>query len=74
MKFETTGSIARKLGIDRDVVNYALRKGRVNPIGRAGIVRLFEPGAVGVVRKMIASKRQRKVADTILDQQPPIIA
>lgn len=59
MEFETTGSIARKLGIDRDVVNYALRKGKVAPIGRAGIVRLFEPKAVNVVKKMLASKRRR---------------
>ena len=60
MEFETTGSIARKLGVDRDVVNYMLRKGNVDPIGRAGIVRLFEPSAVDVVRKMLASKRKNR--------------
>ena len=39
MDFLTTGDIAEKLNVDRDVVCYALRKARVQPVGRAGQVR-----------------------------------
>jgi len=72
MEFITTGVIAERLGVDRDEVAYALRKGRVTPIGRAGIVRLYGPESIDVVKKIIASKRRRFV-DTILDQHPPVV-
>ncbi len=49
MDFLTTGDIAEKLNVDRDVVCYALRKARVQPVGRAGQVRLFSATAIKIV-------------------------
>jgi len=72
MEVITTGVIAERLGVDRDEVAYALRKGKVAPIGRAGIVRLFDSEAIVVVQKVLASKR-RRLADVILAQHPGII-
>ena len=58
MDFLTTGAIAKRLGVDRDVVAYALRKGRVEPIGFAGQVRLFSDDALIVVREFVAHRRR----------------
>lgn len=63
MNFVTTGDITKKVratGVqaDRDAVSYALRKAGVEPIGRAGIVRLFSESAVDSVREFLERKRQ----------------
>lgn len=57
----STGQIARQLGQDRDRVSYALRKSGVEPVGRAGIVRLFPRSAVDIVKQFIET-RDRKEA------------
>jgi len=57
MDFLTIGDIAKKLDIDRDAVAYAVRKTNIEPVGRAGIVRLFSGTAVVTVRTFIATKR-----------------
>jgi len=57
MNLLTTGNIANKLGVDRDAVNYALRRANVAPVGRAGIVRLFSEDSVEAVRKFLKQKR-----------------
>ena len=58
----TSGQIAEKVGDDRDRVAYAIRKTGIEPIGRAGIVRLFAPSAVDTVRQFLQTKRQRNGA------------
>ena len=37
----TTGTIAKKLGVTRAKVSYAIEKGKIEPFMRAGIARLF---------------------------------
>ena len=65
MNFLTVGDIAQRLKVDRDKVSYAVRKANIEPVGRAGIVRLFSGNAVEMVKKFIDSKRQsRKEAAT----------
>lgn len=73
MEVITTGVIAERIGVDRDEVAYALRKAKVAPIGRAGIVRLFEPEAIEIVKQTLASKRKRFV-ETILAEHSTRIA
>jgi len=58
MDIMTVGDIAKELKVDRDAVTYAVRKANIEPVGRAGIVRLFSGNAVGTVRQFIKSKRQ----------------
>jgi len=55
----TTGQIAEVTGEDRDRVSYAIRKAGVEPVGRAGIVRLFPPSAIEIVRTFLNAKRKR---------------
>lgn len=62
MVFVTSGQIAQEMNEDRDRVAYALRKTGTEPIGRAGIVRLFAPSAVDIVRKFLAGTGQRRGA------------
>jgi len=62
MNFLTVGDIAQRLKVDRDEVSYAVRKANIEPVGRAGIVRLFSGSAVGTVKKFINSKRQSRKA------------
>lgn len=54
----STGQIAEQIGEDRDAVSYAIRKGGVQPVGRAGLVRLFPQSAVDTVRTFLAGKRK----------------
>jgi len=56
MDFLTTGDIAKELGADRDAVAYALRKTKTEPVGRAGIVRLFSGAALAKVQSFLDSK------------------
>jgi len=60
MNLLTTGDIAQKLNVDRDAVSYALRKGKILPIGRAGIVRLFPGTAVVAVKGFLDSKKRTR--------------
>ena len=63
MNLLTSGDITKSLNIgglkvDRDAVSYALRKGKIQPVGRAGIVRLFPGTAVSAVKDFLDSKRK----------------
>jgi len=58
MDLMTVGDIAKKLDIDRDAVSYAIRKTNTQPVGRAGIVRLFSGSTLATVRDFISSKRR----------------
>ncbi len=59
MNFLTTGDIARQLDVDRDVVVYAIRKNKIEPVGRAGLVRLFSASALISVEKFLDAKKQK---------------
>jgi hypothetical protein len=52
-------SIRRETGHDvgRDAVNYAILRVGVQPIGRAGRVRLFPPSVVATVKSFLDAKR-----------------
>jgi hypothetical protein len=56
----STGQIAAELHTDRDRVSYAIRKARVEPVGRAGMTRLFSQNAVEIVRDFLAAKRESR--------------
>jgi len=58
MDFVTVGDIAKRLDVDRDVVSYAIRKMKIQPVGRAGIVRMFTGAAQAKVSKFLNSKRR----------------
>jgi hypothetical protein len=54
----STGQIAAEIGADRDADAYAIRKAGIEPVGRAGLVRLFPQSAVDTVRTFLAGKRK----------------
>jgi hypothetical protein len=58
MNFLTVGDIAKELDIDRDAASYAIRKANIQPVGRAGIVRLFSDSTVEIVKNFINSKKR----------------
>jgi len=53
MGFVTSGSIAERLGVDRDKVAYLLRKANVKPLGRAGIVKVYSEATVETVAELL---------------------
>ena len=56
----TSGDIARQENTDRDSVCYALRRIGAEPVGRAGIVRLFDASVTETVRNYLRNRKQRK--------------
>ena len=67
MRFVTSGDITRILvgqGYDIDLgdVSYALRRLKAQPIGVAGITRLFRPEAVERVRDFLNTKSRKEVS------------
>jgi len=71
MSILTTGSIAERLqaagyDVTRDRVQYLIRKARLEPQGRAGIVRVFGPEALAVVRRALD-------AELPVDRHPSVI-
>ena len=64
MGFLTTGKIAQETGEDLCTVSYALRRLRIQPLGRAGQVRIFPESAINQVREFLASKPHRNKPTT----------
>jgi hypothetical protein len=58
----STGQIAAEIGQDRDRVAYAIRKAGVQPVGRAGMVRLFPESAIAAVKGFLATGRYARQA------------
>ena len=56
----TSGQIAKKLNVDRDKVNYALRKLAIKPIGRAGQFRVFPEAAIKSVQAFLRRGSAKK--------------
>ncbi len=75
MGINTTGTILQQLRaegfpVDRNRVAYLLRKGEVQPLGRAGIVNVYPDEAVDAVRDLL-----RQAADVplhLVNQHTPI--
>jgi hypothetical protein len=61
-QLRTPGIIAAELDAPLGRVLYILRKRRIRPIGRAGILRLFDQVAVETVREALEDMDQRKGA------------
>jgi hypothetical protein len=57
---QITEAIRKETGgdVNRDMVNYAILKAGIKPVGRAGLVRLFPQSAVDTVRAFLATKRR----------------
>ena len=60
MKLFTVGDIARKLRISRNNVHYLLLVAHVEPVQRAGHIRLFAPEAVEAARQVLLARRRRR--------------
>ena len=77
MAINTTGTILQQLRtegfrVDRNRIAYLLRKGEIQPLGRAGIVNVYPDKAVEVVRTLL-----QQSADTALEHihtHPPVMA
>jgi len=62
-QLRTPGVIADELGVPLSRVLYVLRQRRIKPIGRAGIIRLYDREAVETVRaELLAIDQQREVS------------
>lgn len=59
-QLRTSGVIADELGEPLSRVLYVLRKHNVRPIGRAGVIRLYDRAAVETVRCAISEINQRQ--------------
>jgi hypothetical protein len=59
-QLRTPGVIAEELGVPLSRVLYVLRKYNVWPIGRAGVLRLYDRSAVDAVRNALRAMDQRQ--------------
>jgi len=62
-QLRTPGVIAAELDEPLTRVLYVLRKCRIKPIGRAGVLRLYDRSAVDAVRDAIRRIDRRREAD-----------
>ena len=53
----TLSLMAKELSVDRDKVNYLVRKLGIEPIYIAGTTRLYDPGVLGQVREGLENLR-----------------
>ncbi len=56
----TVGDIARRIGVPRARVDYALDKAGIRERARAGILRLFSPDQLPVIEAALATVRSRR--------------
>ena len=61
----TVGDIARELEVPRARVDYALEKGGIREKGRAGILRLYSPEQIPVIRAALGTVRSRRPKATV---------
>ena len=59
-EFFTVGDIARRIGVPRARVDYALDKGGIRERGRAGILRLFSIDQIPVIEAALGTVRTRQ--------------
>lgn len=60
-QLRTPGVIASELGAPLSRVLYLLRKLNIRPIGRAGVLRLFDRKAVEIIRAELQSAKRPEV-------------
>ena len=58
----STGDVARRLGCARWEVAYALERSGIQPVGRAGGVRLFGEDQVSAIAAAVAGRQARGTA------------
>ena len=56
----TVGDIARRIGVPRARIDYALDKAGIRERGRAGILRLFSVEQIPVIEAALQTVRTRK--------------
>ena len=56
----TLGDIARRLGVRRAQLQYAVEKVGIRERGRAGILRLFSPDQIPVIEAALGTVRSRR--------------
>lgn len=70
MLFLSTGRIAEEIGEDRDSVSYAIRKAGIQPVGRAGLVRLFPQSAIDAVKGFLNTRRPAQATPELQEVSP----
>ena len=55
----TVGDVARRLEVPRARIDYAVTKAGIQERGRAGILRLFSPDQLPVIKAALATVRTR---------------
>ena len=67
----TIGDIARKLGIARTRLEYAIEKAGIRERSRAGILRLFSSDQVPVIEAALATVRTRRAHVATAEETRP---
>lgn len=74
MLLVTTGKIAELLHVDRDRVSYLIRKSGILPVGRAGMIRLYDPAVVEIVGQLLDFRPLRSTdLEMVLSHYPAVI-
>ncbi len=58
--FLTTGQVAQQANIPLWKAQYLIKTRGIKPIGRAGVMRMFSPDVVGVLRSELHSIQAKK--------------
>ena len=61
----TLGEIARRMGVRRSRVDYAVEKAGIQERGRAGILRLFSASQIPVIEAALSTVRTRRPATSV---------
>ena len=61
----TLGEIARRMGVRRSRVDYAVEKAGIQERGRAGILRLFSTNQIPVIEAALSTVRTRRPATSV---------
>ena len=61
----TLGEIARRMGVRRSRVDYAVEKAGIQERGRAGILRLFSTSQIPVIEAALSTVRTRRPATSV---------
>ena len=66
----TTGQLARRLGVPRTRLDYALDRAGIQERGRAGIIRLFSPEQIHVIRAALGNVRPQSRTKHQAEEDP----
>lgn len=68
-QLRTPGVIATELGAPINRVLYLLRKLNIRPIGRAGVLRLYDRRAVEIIRAELQSSKRAAAVERVLAER-----